>query len=157
MIGSNTTLHTGTAKASDRPGWIVAKNIGTAGEMLVAKMLRELGFTVARSPDDVAAAHDLVVNATVEIKTDAKAEISGRIAVEVSHRGLPSGIVTSEASAWCFVVGAVCYMLPTERLRHLITTRYFPRVPAGERAEVLLVPIAAIRAISRVIPIGGTR
>lgn len=144
-----------TTNKNDRPEWTAAKDIGTAGEQLVAAMLRQLGFKVDRAPDDVAGAHDLAIVGTIEVKTDTRAEHTGNIAVEVSHHGKPSGIATSRASAWCFVVGATACMLPTETLRQIVKTRYFKRVAAGEHAEVLLVPIGTIRAVSRIMTLRG--
>ena len=56
----------------------------------------------------------------VEVKRDRKACLTGNIFVEYESRGKPSGISTSEADYWCFVVEETFILLTASRLKEII-------------------------------------
>ena len=58
----------------------------------------------------------------VEIKRDRKARLTGNIFVEYQSRGKPSGISTSEADYWCFVVEETFILLTAQRLKEIVET-----------------------------------
>jgi len=58
---------------------------------------------------------------TIEIKRDFKASRTGRVFVEFFSRGKPSGIDTTEADFWAFIIdGETVVILPTARLKELV-------------------------------------
>ncbi len=56
----------------------------------------------------------------VEVKRDRKACLTGNIFVEYESRGKPSGISTSEADYWCFVVEETFILLTASRLKEIV-------------------------------------
>lgn len=58
----------------------------------------------------------------VEVKRDRKARLTGNIFVEYESRGKPSGISTSEADYWCFVVEETFILLTAQRLKEIVET-----------------------------------
>jgi hypothetical protein len=57
-------------------------------------------------------------NKTIEVKTDLKAEETGRVYVEYESRGKASGIATTKADYYCFVINNYSYILiKTEKLK----------------------------------------
>lgn len=83
----------------------------------------------------------------VEVKTDRIAHRTGNIAVEYASRGLPSGISTTEADYWAFVIGEnkTVVFITTERLKEL--ARYWYKsgsvVSGGDdnTSKIILIPI----------------
>jgi hypothetical protein len=64
---------------------------------------------------------DILMSKTVEIKRDFKASRTGRVFVEFFSRGKPSGIDTTEADFWAFIIdGETVVILPTARLKELV-------------------------------------
>ena len=64
---------------------------------------------------------DVLQNRTIEIKRDFKASRTGRVFVEFFSRGKPSGISTTEADFWAFIIDhETVIILPTERLKALV-------------------------------------
>ena len=56
----------------------------------------------------------------VEVKRARKARLTGNIFVEYESRGKPSGISTSEADYWCFVVEETFILLTAQRLKEIV-------------------------------------
>ena len=56
----------------------------------------------------------------VEVKRDRKARLTGNVFVEYESRGKPSGISTSEADYWCFVVEETFILLTADRLKEIV-------------------------------------
>ena len=56
----------------------------------------------------------------VEVKRDRKARLTGNVFVEFESRGKPSGISTSEADYWCFVVEETFILLTAERRKEIV-------------------------------------
>lgn len=64
---------------------------------------------------------DILMSKTIEIKRDFKASRTGRVFVEFFSRGKPSGIDTTEADFWAFIIdGETVVILPTARLKELV-------------------------------------
>ena len=58
---------------------------------------------------------------TIEVKRDFRASQTGRVFVEFFCRGKLSGISTTEADFWCFVLdNKSLVMLPTKKLKRLV-------------------------------------
>lgn len=73
---------------------------------------------------------------TIECKRDFKAHKTGNVYVEFECRGKPSGIATTEADYWVFVVGPDendlrAYLTTTARLKALFE-KADKRVPGGD-------------------------
>lgn len=142
------------AKAIDRPEWTAAKTAGDVGEQLAATALRAIGCNVSIADGTRTDPYDLTVTASIEVKHDRKASVTGNVAVEIANHGLPSGITTSTATAWCYVVDGEPLLCRTAALRELVS-RPYRRVPAGEGATVVLVPLESLRRIARTIRRAG--
>jgi len=76
---------------------------------------------------------DLLQSKTLEVKRDFRASQTGRVFVEFFCRGKPSGISTTEADHWAFILdGGVVIMMPTDRLKELVAeAREKNRVVSG--------------------------
>ena len=92
-------------------------------------------------------------NVTVEVKTDRIAHRTGNVAVEFMYKSRPSGILTTKADEWFFVVTeadgkTVRYRInvPTKRLRKIAKARFDRggRKKVGDNAEAVLVPVVAL-------------
>ena len=91
-------------------------------------------------------------NFTVEVKTDRLAAKTVNLAIEFKYKGKPSGILTTKADEWFFVVleedGSVRYRLnvPTAKLKKIAYGRYKRgyTTKGGQDAEMVLVPALAL-------------
>ena len=64
---------------------------------------------------------ELLSGKTLEVKRDLRASRTGKVFVEFFCRGKPSGIATTEADFWAFVIGTgYVVILPTEALREIV-------------------------------------
>ena len=95
-----------TVNSTDRnPNWDIDLRDGKVGEATVAKMLSV---------------------ETVEVKTDRRWHVTGNIYVETEYYSrekgdwVASGITTSEASHWAYVLEGMVIMVPTDDLRHIV-------------------------------------
>lgn len=142
---------------SDSPEWVAAKAEGDRAELAVAHWFRQRGFDPYRTVGNVK--FDLLLQASVEVKHDLRAEETGNVAVEVSYSGRPSGIMNSDAQYWAVVVGEEAFIIKTRRLRELVLGGKFREVAAGDggKALVRLVPIERLRAVERVQIVRLTR
>jgi hypothetical protein len=140
-------LYTAKTDRQDRPAWRASKAIGDTAEILAAHFFRSIGLLVSREYGH--AGHDLTISGKIEVKNDRLAMNSGYIAVEIQYRGAPSGISTSEATGWAYLVGEELMLTTTAALRELVVSGRYRMVSAGEDARVVLVPLADIRRISR--------
>lgn len=63
---------------------------------------------------------DLLESKTIEVKRDFMASQTGNVFVEFFSRGKASGIATSEALYWAFILGEqTVVLLPTDKLKTL--------------------------------------
>ena len=64
---------------------------------------------------------DILSSKTVEVKRDFKASRTGKVFVEFFSRGKDSGIATTEADYWAFVVGEeTIIIMPTDKLKIIV-------------------------------------
>ena len=90
-------------------------------------------------------------NVTVEVKTDRLAVKTGNLAVEFRYRGRPSGIQTTKADEYFFVIveedGSIRYRLniPTAKLKKIAYRRYLNGLTTTggqyNATEMILIPI----------------
>jgi hypothetical protein len=146
------SLQPSTSSRPDRPEWLASLAIGDAGEAAVANLLKSVGIAVRKSRDF---STDLeIVGGTVEVKRDLKALSTGAVAVEVAYNNRPSGISSSCAGCWAFVLAnGEIVMTSTSRLRAAVAD--LVDRPAGEGATIRLLPLHTLRAIG--VSIGGRR
>jgi hypothetical protein len=93
-------------------------------------------------------------NVTVEVKTDRLTVKTGNLAVEFRYRGRPSGIQTTKADEYFFVVvgddGLIRYRfnIPTARLKKIAHRRYKDgftiRGGQNNQSEMVLIPIESL-------------
>lgn len=132
----------------DSPTWLAGKAIGDRGELAVAEYFRRAGFdtfkTIGRAD------FDLLLTAAVEVKVDRKAATTGNVAVEVAYAGQPSGVMTSPATYWAFLIDDEAIIVRTEGLRAAVLARPLPEVDAGDghKARVRLLPVKRLRTIA---------
>jgi len=64
---------------------------------------------------------ELLTDKTIEVKRDFRASRTGKVFVEFFCRGKPSGISTTEADFWAFMItDETVVILPTRRLKKLV-------------------------------------
>jgi len=64
---------------------------------------------------------ELLSSKKIEVKRDFKASRTGKVFVEFFCRGKPSGISTTEAEFWAFILdGKTVILLPTEKVKSLV-------------------------------------
>jgi hypothetical protein len=83
----------------------------------------------------------------VEVKTDRMAHMTGNVAIEYASRGLPSGIATTKADYWAFVIGEnkTVIFITIERLKELARFWYksgrILNAGDGNTSKIILIPI----------------
>ena len=142
---------------NDSPEWIQAKEQGDAGELRAVRVWDRCGFMAYIRPGPNA--HDLLAQATVEVKRDLRSLITGHAAIEVAYRGRPSGLVKSEAALWQIDTGAEVFILMTARLREVVNGGPFRHVRGGDRglSDLILVPLAELRRSALFVVPGEVR
>jgi len=64
---------------------------------------------------------ELLTDKTIEVKRDFRASQTGKVFVEFFCRGKPSGIATTEADFWAFMISnESVVILPTKRVKKLV-------------------------------------
>ena len=64
---------------------------------------------------------ELLSSKKIEVKRDFKASRTGKVFVEFFCRGKPSGISTTEAEYWAFILdGETVVLLPTDKVKSLV-------------------------------------
>lgn len=95
--------------------------------------------------DSVNKLYDLYVpevGVKVEVKHDRYAESNGRIAVEVMYNGEQSGVYTTTADYWVFVVGKRSYWIDPTKL--FIAIQGKPVVPTSGNSGVVLLELSRV-------------
>ena len=125
----------------DSAEWRAAKSLGDDGERLVCEHFARLGWEVTRSVGRVP--YDLLLIGRIEVKTDRRAAETGNVAVEVSLRGEPSGIVTTTATWWAFVLVGEVVIVRASVLSEAVQSGRHQEVSAGDggAARVRLVSV----------------
>lgn len=80
------------------PSHDIDAEVGHQGQLFVANLI------------------DAFAHGTVEVKTDEKAQQTGNVYIEFRCKGRPSGIATTEAEMWVFVVGDLILAAPSARV-----------------------------------------
>ena len=134
----------------DSDEWLKAKAQGDQAELSIAGWFRGQGYLVAKTVGATAAS-DLLVQTQVEVKHDLLAESSGRVAIEISYRGHPSGLTTSQAAWWAIVVGQEVFLLKADALRECIRIGKYPTCLGGDNksSKLVLLPIAVLRGLKQ--------
>lgn len=81
----------------------------------------------------------------LEVKDCERALDYGKLPIELSYRGRPSGILATRADNWVFVVGDTAYSIQTPKLHELVELGGYRVAPScnGE-TQCCLIPIADI-------------
>lgn len=136
---------------ADSPQWIAAKADGDRAELAIAQWFQSLGWEVFRTIGQVA--FDLLLQCAVEVKHDRKAPETGNLAIETEYRGMPSGIITTKASWWVFVLVDKAIVVKKDKLLPLVLSGGFRAVNAGDRgaSRVTLVPVERVKQIGQTV------
>jgi hypothetical protein len=90
---------------------------------------------------------DILETKRIEVKTDRIAHITGNVAVEYRYKGRPSGISTTEADYWAFLLYdmTTIIMVPTDKLKAIAREKYKQdQITLGgdeNASEMILIPI----------------
>jgi hypothetical protein len=90
---------------------------------------------------------DILETKRIEVKTDRIAHITGNVAVEYRYKGRPSGIATTEADYWSFLLYdmTTIIMVPTDKLKSIARAKYKQdQITLGgdeNASEMILIPI----------------
>jgi hypothetical protein len=88
----------------------------------------------------------------LEVKDCPNAIKYGSFAVEFSSAGRPSGLETTKADDWIFVVDCTAYSIPTLKLRELVRSgEYKTRETCGGKNKCWLIPIIDIELRSELL------
>lgn len=136
--------------------WNKTKVDGDNGEKAVAKYCESNGFEATRIPGD--SNYDIQVRHPstgqqwrVEVKNDQKALETGNVAIEVSHRGKPSGINTTSADWFINIVGNTAYVAKMDELhKHIVGRQHHDHLTAmgdDKLARGYCIPISEYREL----------
>jgi hypothetical protein len=144
---------------SDSPSWIASKAAGDRAERELAEFFRGRGWSTFQALGR--ADFDLLLTCHVEVKRDLKAAETGNVAVEVSYHGQPSGLLTSSAAYWAFVLDREAVLIKTGDLRTAVLTGKYREVNAGDgyATTVKLVPVERLKALkgAQAVPLPAVR
>lgn len=62
---------------------------------------------------------EILENKTIEVKTDLRAKETGNVYVEYKSRGKLSGLATTEADYYCFIIEDNLHLIETNKLKDL--------------------------------------
>jgi hypothetical protein len=107
-------------------------------------------FLLTKGASDIEENHDkrfdikftLQKEFTIEIKHDYMYHKTGNVAIEFESRGKPSGISTSTASLWGYILGKEFYVINTNALRKFLKENSFRTVKGGDdnTSRLYLIP-----------------
>lgn len=140
----------------DSQQWLTAKAVGDRAEIAVAEWFSGRGYAVFKTLG--LANFDLMLQATVEVKRDLLAPRTQHVAVEIECNGKPSGITTSLAFWWAFVVEAQAVIVRTDVLRELIRVHGFRHTRGGDKkgSLIVLVPLTVLQTSGAFsVPLSG--
>ena len=86
-------------------------------------------------------------NELIEVKTDYRAHETGNIAVELECRGKPSGLTTTEADYWAFIIPGLdnsIILQRKERVMKLCQDKPTVMVGDGKASKCVLLPIRSM-------------
>lgn len=136
----------------DSSSWRTTKAQGDAAELAVAERFRRQGYRVLRTVGRDGG-FDLRAEITVEVKADMKAVSTSFVAIEVASHGQPSGINTSIADLWAFLIGNEVIVVTRRHLLALVNSGQHRAVRAGDggSSQVVLVPVTTLKAVPGVV------
>jgi hypothetical protein len=123
-----------------RPDWDIDKAYGDEAERLLSKLRSD------------------VLGGRVEVKRDDRAHETGRVYLEYACRSatrawFPSGIRSTNADTWVFVIDPVLMALPVAALRAICDSHPAPRTRAcmagANPTEGYLVPVGELICVPR--------
>ena len=89
------------------------------------KFNSDFAFDLKMGQDEEIWLADLLRGKTVEVKRDYIASRTGNLFVEFSSRGKPSGLATTRADFWAFILdGERVVIVPTEYLQQVARQAY---------------------------------
>jgi hypothetical protein len=100
--------------------WSTDKDFGEQAVVAVWKWFSTMGL-FAQVATGNWRQWDFALRGYIEVKHDARAEETGRLFVETHARGIPSGISTSKATTWVFVIGRRAFILSADVLKEIAT------------------------------------
>lgn len=75
----------------------------------------------------------------MEVKEDLMSSKTGNVAIEYFSRGKPSGILSSKASLWCYIINDIVYFTTKTKILGLIENKKYSKcVEGGDRKTSLL-------------------
>ena len=120
------------------------------------------GFMCHRAPSGVFKGYDLRLDLRsvkdspyferrYEVKKDRLAERTKNVAIELTHKGNPSGIVASTADYWVIVVQKAAYFIEVTTLRFEVFCGTYPRVQGGDQMQsiIVLIPLTRLKELAR--------
>ena len=108
----------------------------------------------------------LLSNKNIEVKVDRWTQVTGNIAVEYANRGKLSGISTSKADYWCFVIEIkgeqdLMVIVDTIKLREVAMNYYnagmIKRIGDNNMSEAVLIPLSELHSSLNKIYCNGTK
>lgn len=90
----------------------------------------------------------------VEVKEDLLYEKTGNVAIEFESRGKASGILSSTADYWAYVLGDKIYLVKTLSLYETLRKGDFKKVKGGDNrtSRLYLVPLLSFKEIFKELP-----
>jgi len=99
---------------------------GKTGEQLWAQILKNIGAEDIEFNDDGRYDISCLLNGktvTYEVKTDFNTIRTQNVAVEFSSRGRKSGIITSNAKYWVYLIDRAFYLIDAQKLKKYVLNR----------------------------------
>lgn len=87
-----------------------------------------------------------ILKGKMEVKRDFRCHITGNIPIEVSYKGSPSGLSTTEARNWAFVLNhsRTIVIVPTNKLKRIIANKDTIRGGDNNLSEMVLLKVTDI-------------
>ena len=86
----------------------------------------------------------ILENSKIEVKTDLQASKTGNVFVEYESRNKPSGLATSQADFWCFVISRhQLALVSAQRIKALARKHWSRQTVGGDSntSKGVLVPV----------------
>lgn len=87
---------------------------------------------------------EILESSKIEVKTDLQASKTGNVFVEYESRNKPSGLATSKADFWCFVISKhQLALVSSQRIKALARQHWARQVLGGDSntSKGVLVPV----------------
>lgn len=92
--------------------------------------------------------YDLLAGSKLEVKHDLMAYSTGNIAIEYESRGKLSGLSTTQATYWAFVLAEIetIVVIETNRLKELTKKHWNKRIVGGDTnsSKMVLIPLTEL-------------